>query len=177
MKNINVLICTLTLAAALTACGGGGGGTSMPSPTPTPGPVSTSDPNAIVTTATQTLALRWGAKASPYVLPQTDNVQAQMTSSATNWQFYSVSGVSYPVSYPTNISLSTPLDMSTSLLQGVWITPDVKAAWAQGWTGAGVKIGVLDDFTANDVSEFLQIPMPTGCNVNGGVATCSTSAV
>ena len=178
MKNINVLTCTLTLAAALTACGGGGGGgTSMPSPTPTPTPVIASDPNAVVTTATQTIDLRWGAKASPYVLPQTDNVQAQTSSSATNWQFYSVSGVSYPVSYPTNISLSSPLDMSTSLLQGVWITPDVKAAWAQGWTGAGVKIGVLDDFTANDVSEFLQIPMPTGCTANGGVATCSTSAV
>lgn len=152
------------------------GSIAKPFPQNTLAAASIFDPNANVHTTTQTIDLRWGAKATPYVLPQADNVQATTSSINATMYFRSVTGVNYPVSYPSPLNFSFPLDQSTSLLQGVWITSDVKAAWAQGWTGAGVKIGVLDDFTANDVSEFLQIPTPTGCNVNDGIATCSTSA-
>jgi subtilisin family serine protease len=50
-------------------------------------------------------------------------------------------------------------------MQGAWISADVRAAWAQGWTGNGIKIGVLDDFTPEDDSAFLHIQHPTGCTV------------
>ena len=69
---------------------------------------------------------------------------------------------------------------TTSAFQGVWITSDIRAAWAQGWTGKGVKVGILDDFTVNDSSDLTNIPLTTGCkyiNVLGvSTYTCSTSS-
>jgi hypothetical protein len=82
-------ISVIVLAAALAGCGGGdgssatmpllpsdGGASFTPSPlVPTP---SAADPDAVVTTPTRTLDLRWGARASRYVLPTTDNVTARI---------------------------------------------------------------------------------------------------
>ena len=77
----------LLLASLLGACGGGGGGASfatlplLPGDTGTPAAPALpaqptgADPNAIVTTPTRTLDLRWGARASPHVLATTDNVR------------------------------------------------------------------------------------------------------
>ena len=76
------------LAAALAACGGGSdggstatmpllpeaGGSPFVAMTAPPQPTA-ADPNAVVATATRTLDLRWGSRASPYVLPTTDNVR------------------------------------------------------------------------------------------------------
>lgn len=126
---------------------------------------SIADPNGQVTSPTRAFDLRWGVKAAPYVLPTTDNVQAQFLSTQVSLQLDStVTGFHYPlITQPSNINTTAPLDQSTSLMQGIWITPDVKAAWSQGWTGAGVKIGVIDDFTLNSSSEFLRLGMPTGC--------------
>ncbi len=179
MKFNSHLIVSTTIAIAISACGGGGGGgTAMPAPVLTP---TAADPNATVTTATQTVDLHWGPQAAPTILTNTDNVETQMTSTKTAFQFRSISGALSPVTTVSNqLNLSIPLDTSTSLLQEVWITSEVKAAWAQGWTGAGIKIGVLDDFTANDVTEFLILPAPTGCSKTptdfGTFNNCSTSA-
>jgi len=72
------------------------------------------------------------------------------------------------------------LSTTTSNFQGVWITPDVKAAWAEGWTGRNVKVGIIDDFTANEASDFQRIPLTTGCGYVSvlGIPTyqCSTSS-
>ena len=82
-------ISVIVLAAALAGCGGGdgssatmpllpsdGGASLTPSPmVPVP---SAADPDAVVTTPTRTLDLRWGARASRYVLPTTDNVTARI---------------------------------------------------------------------------------------------------
>lgn len=154
------------------------GSSQRPFPQATLTSSSNFDPNSIVKSDTQSIDLRWGIKAAPYVLAQTDNVQSLITGSTGFMKLSSSYGLVYPeLSFPTNISSRSPLDVSTSLLQGVWITSDVKTAWAQGWTGAGVKIGVIDDFTPNDLSEFLNIPMPgSGCNQSGGFAMCSTQA-
>ena len=188
---ILTLVLSVASSLALTACGGGGG-TPMPSPgsntseptstsTPTaPSPIATNatDPNSVVTTASKSVDLRWGVKATPTVLKQTDNVQATITSTKMDLTLRTNYGYLYPTySQPYVTSVTVPLDQSTSLLQGVWITPDVKAAWAQGWTGAGINIGVLDDFTANNSSEFLKLPIPTSCtDVTTTFTTCSSSA-
>jgi len=183
VKPFTSIVLISAIAFGLTACGGGGGGgTAMPSPVqPTPNLTPTAgDPNAIVTTASQTLDLRWGAQASPLTLSQTDNVQVIVKSNETTFQYRLPNGFVSPQTTVSNpINIPTPLDMSTSLVQGVWITPDVKAAWAQGWTGAGIKIGILDDFTANEVTEFIRIPLPTGCGnipIDGGTfQLCTTT--
>lgn len=136
------------------------------------------DPNGVVQTSTRSIDLRWGTKASPYVLPQTDNVQASLATTTGRLELTRSAGSTYsPITFPFATSFSSPLDQSTALLQGVWITPDVKAAWAQGWTGAGKRIGVIDDFTANDVSDFLTIPIaPSSCSAVGALVLCGTSA-
>ena len=193
MKTFSLPILTMVSGVVLTACGGGGGGgTPMPSPSastnettttrtttaPSPIVINAADPNRVVATASQSVDLRWGAQAAPTVLSQIDNVQAQITSTKLNVTLRTSYGYLYPTVSQSNIkSVTVPLDKSTSLLQGVWITPDVKAAWAQGWTGAGINIGVLDDFTANDLSEFLKVPIATSCtDVTAALTTCSSSA-
>lgn len=182
MSNKLTIYSTSITAFALVACGGGGGGSPMPNPIinePVVSNIATqADPNSLVTTTTQTADLRWGTPATPTVLSRNDNVQAQIKSVSAKIITRTSYGYTYPtITTPINLNENAPLDMSTSLLQGVWITSDVKAAWAQGWTGAGVKIGILDDFTADKVSEFLSVPVQTGCaNISSTLATCSQSA-
>ncbi|MFM1855674.1 MAG: Subtilase family, partial [Pseudomonadota bacterium] len=185
--------------AALVGCGGGGGGNSATLPllpvdpnsgtpitpitpiapmTPsTPSsPVATgSDPNAVVTTPTQTLDLRWGQKATPYVLPTANNVTARVSAETGVLIFSGLWGTE-SATVPIGLNEVAPLDKSTSLLQEVWITRDVKQAWSQGWTGAGVKIGVIDDFTADEASDFLSVPLESGCNRIGDITTCASSS-
>lgn len=183
MKDKIVFIAIAVGASMLTACGGGGGGTSMPAPgTSTPStPVnatSESDPNSAVITATQSIDLRWGTSAPSTVLSNADNVSAQIATTETVVALITSYGYKYPVTtIPTPQSFSSPLDMSTSLLQGVWITQDVKSAWAKGWTGKGVKIGILDDFTANQSSEFLSLPIANRCDASSSITLCSSSRV
>jgi hypothetical protein len=180
---ILTLVLSVVSSLALTACGGGGGGTPMPSPgagiTPSPSVAGATDPNSVVTTATQSVDLRWGAKATPTVLSQTDNVQVQFSSAAIAVKLRTSYGYWNPTySQPNVVNATIPLGVSTTWLQGMWITSDVKAAWAQGWTGAGIKVGVLDDFVANSYSEYLRIPIATGCtNVSSTLSTCSSSAL
>lgn len=182
------LVGALLLASLLGACGGGGGGASfatlplLPGDTGTPAAPALpalptgADPNAIVTTPTRTLDLRWGARASPHVLATTDNVSARIVSQTGYFTFTGLYR-SESLSLPIGLDASVPLDKSSSLMQEVWITPDVKQAWAEGWTGAGVRIGVIDDFTLNDVSEFLVVPMPTaGCSTARSITTCPSES-
>jgi hypothetical protein len=179
-------ILTAMLAVALAACGGGGGGSSatMPllpgdggltfAPSPLPPTPSAADPNAMVTTPTRTLDLRWGARASPYVLPTTDNVRARVVAQTGRYTFTGLYGQE-SFTAPVGLDATTPLDKSTSLMQEVWITPDVKRAWSEGWTGAGVRVAVIDDFTPDQVSDFLTVPIATGCNTVQGVTVCPSS--
>jgi hypothetical protein len=133
------------------------------------------DPNAIISSPSQTWNLRWGIKANPFNLSSTDDVTARLTSTS---RFASVSGLwgSSSVTIPRNIDDTISLDQSSAALQESWITPDVKTAWAQGWTGKGIKIAVIDDFTVNDRSDFYRIPLPIECsNESGGYRFCPTS--
>jgi subtilisin family serine protease len=178
-------ISVIVLAAALAGCGGGdgssatmpllpsdGGASFTPSPlVPTP---SAADPDAVVTTPTRTLDLRWGARASRYVLPTTDNVTARFVAQTGRYTFTGLFGQE-TITVPVGLDASTPLDKSTSLMQEVWITSDVKRAWSEGWTGAGVRIAVIDDFTPDQVSEFLTVPIPSGCNTVLGVTACPSA--
>ena len=132
------------------------------------------DPNAVVATGTATIDLRWGTRPAPFVLSTTDSVVAGMTTSRLDYSFVRNDGVVVKWGLPVNFSNAAPLDMSSASLQNLWITSDVQRAWAQGWTGAGVKIGVIDDFVINDRSEISALPLATGCsqlNVNGAALT------
>lgn len=166
-------ISVIVLAAALAACvGGGSDGSSATMPlVPTP---SAADPDAVVTTPTRTLDLRWGARASRYVLPTTDNVTARIVAQTGRYTFTGLYG-QQTFAAPVGLDASTPLDKSTSLMQEVWVTSDVKRAWSEGWTGAGVRIAVIDDFTPDQVSEFLTVPIPSGCNTVQGVTVCPSA--
>lgn len=187
-KGWPALVACMACAGWLAGCGGGGGaGSSATMPlqpvAPVPGTVAApaapsgipSDPNAVVTTATQTLDLRWGGKASPTVLATTNHVTARVSAETGLFVFSGLWGTK-SFSLPLGLDETAPMDKSTSLLQEVWITPDVKQAWAQGWTGAGVRIGVIDDFTADEASDFLSLPLDAGCNEFGELRTCATSS-
>lgn len=137
---------------------------------------SNSDPNATVATATQTLNLSWGTKAAAYTMPTTDEVRFRATSTLGYFVFsglYGGKGTSFPYAYDETARLGT----GTSTLQGVWINADVRAAWAQGWTGAGVKIGVIDDFTLDSrTDDIFKVSLPTGCRTESGVVLCSDAS-
>ena len=185
------------VCAALVGCGGGSSGNSATLPlapvdpipltpitpiapiapvapsTPSASTATEADPNAVVTTPTQTLDLRWGTKAAAYVLPTTNNVTARV-SAETGLLIFSGLWGTQSAMLPIGLDEVAPLYKSTSLLQEAWITQDVKQAWSQGWTGAGVRIGVIDDFTADEASDFLSIPLETGCNRIGDIETCAS---
>ena len=143
-----------------------------------------SDPNGRVSSATATYDLRWGTRAAPLVPLTTNNVSATLSSTGTAYQFTNAANglVFGPFTDIAPVSISLPLNVSTSALQEIWATPDVRAAWAQGWTGAGVRVAVIDDFTALDRSDFLRASLTPGCGVAqislGSFPTCaSTSSV
>jgi hypothetical protein len=142
---------------------------------------SITDPNSYTQSSTRTYDLTWGVKATPFTLRTNDDVSAQLSSSIQLIDFVSIYYGAYSrATLNQGFSFTGSLAKTTSGFQQVWITPEVKAAWADGWTGKGVKVGILDDFTANDTSEFQNIPLTTGCkyiNVLGiSTYTCSTSS-
>ncbi len=151
------------------------GSTQKPFQQNTLSSTSNSDPNAIVATTSQNFDLRWGSKATPYVLATTDDVGLRMTSTTATLAL--TGGLYQTISFNPNLDSSTTLGIDTSAIQGVWITPDVKSAWSQGWTGSGVKIGVIDDFTADNKNDFKSISLPTGCSYESGVYLCSSTNV
>jgi hypothetical protein len=139
-----------------------------------------SDSNSFIQSSTNTYDLRWGVKASPFAMSTTNNVSAQISSTAGLIGLNSVYFGNNVFSLNESFSLTSALSRSTDSFQGIWITQDVKNAWSDGWSGMGVKIGVIDDFTANDKSDYLQIPLATGgCDTrfiaSTLISTCSTS--
>jgi subtilisin family serine protease len=60
-------------------------------------------------------------------------------------------------------------------IQGSWINADVRSAWQQGWTGKGIKIGVIDDFTVDDFSDLKNIPLANACETVDGLRLCTNS--
>lgn len=167
--------CTVIWAViTLSACGGGGG------EAPLTGPVTNAaDPNAIITTSTRTFDLRWGTPAAVQA-PPTGDVQARMVAKTMTMQLSGTQGAYPAFDRDINFDYTRSLTASEVALLGVWLTPEVKAAWAQGWTGAGIKTGVMDDFTPNDASEFLQFPFNLACidsvMPGGNVNLCRTQA-
>ena len=126
------------VAMVLTACGGGGGGggsiastPTTPTPAPTPAPVISQDQ----------YGNRLG-EAAPYVMNNStfikEKVNLTLTSGGTQ------------TTYDSGWSNTAYTERT---LQESWINGDVQAAWAAGWTGKGQKIGIIDDFTANDSTE------------------------
>jgi hypothetical protein len=134
---------------------------------------SNTDPNAVVATPSRTLDLRWGAKATPYVMPSANNVSARLKMDTGYYEFYGLLN-SWNATVPIGLDVSIPLDKSTTLLQEAWITPEVRNAWAQGWTGKGVRIGVIDDFTPDEFTDFLEVPIDPTCETEPGVTFCLT---
>lgn len=137
----------LSTLLGLTACGGGDDTASLSPP----------DGNTPVETA--------GVPVAPFVLATTGNVQATVVTSPA--MSFSLQGATANTAFDYQVNRDFILNVgkTASAMQDGWITAEVAAAWAQGWTGNGVKIGVLDDFTPQDDSEFLRIQHPTGCTV------------
>jgi hypothetical protein len=140
-----------------------------------------SDPNSFMQSATASYDLRWGIKATPFSMSTSDDVSAQISSTTQLIDFVGIGYGAYPrFTLTQGFSFSGSLDATTSNFQGLWITQDVKAAWAEGWTGRNIKVGVIDDFTANNSSDFKRIALSTGCGYINvlGISTykCSTSS-
>ncbi len=192
MKNHPLYILGFSALVGLTACGGGGADSSSAAanpaeptladtgaPTLTP---SAADPNAVITTAIATFDLRWGRQATPTVLASTDDVQIQVVADKMAIQLEGTASVIYPpMDWAIKVNQMRSLGKTESTMQSLWIAPDVKVAWAQGWTGSGVKTGIIDDFTASEASEFLRLSGETGCKSaplpSGSGSLCSTSSV
>jgi hypothetical protein len=122
------------------------------------------DSNSHIQSSTTTYDLRWGVKATPFAMPTSDDVTAQIISTTQLIDFVGIGYGAYPrFTLNQGFSYTGSLGVTTSNFQGVWITSDVKAAWAEGWTGKNIKVGIIDDFTANDLSEFKRIPLSVGC--------------
>ena len=139
-----------------------------------------SDSNSFIQSSTDTYDLRWGVKASSFSMSTSNNVSAQTSSTLG---LINLNGV-YLGNYGTfllneNFSFTSSLSSTTDGLQGTWITQDVKDAWYAGWSGKGIKIGVIDDFTANSISDYINLPLNTGCSTRNiqsiQISTCSNS--
>jgi hypothetical protein len=137
------------------------------------------DPNAFVKTASNEIYdFRWGVPDRNG--PKTS--QEQNVSLSVSFNYAALSATSYYYGrYPTysaslNYSGTLYTGTTSRAMQGVWITDEVRAAWDQGWTGHGVKIGVMDDFTVNDTSEIQsQTQRADGsCSNNNGVIVCAS---
>lgn len=142
---------------------------------------SITDSNSFIQSPTTSYDLRWGVKAAPFSMPTSDDVSAQISSTKQLIDFVGIGYGTYPrFTLNQGFSFTGSLGTTTSNFQGVWITSDVKSAWAEGWTGKNIRVGVIDDFTANDSSDFQRIALSTGCGyvTVRGIATyqCSTSS-
>jgi hypothetical protein len=160
------------------------GTTSLPFNQSTLSALNITDPNAIVKAPSSTIYdLTWGTpdKNGPLISSESNvNAQINLTSININIlsKYYGGSSINLPISY----SQSVPLGIPSSSLQGVWLNNDVKSAWNQGWTGANIKIGIMDDFTVNNYSDTIQVPFSSGlyfsknCNNLNGVIFCSADS-
>jgi subtilisin family serine protease len=138
------------------------------------------DPNAFVKTASSEIYdLRWGVP--DRTGPQTSkekNVAVKLSLDRVYVYPFSYYWGSLPkFEAKANKTYQEYTGISNSEIQGVWVTNEVRAAWNSGWTGKGVKIGVMDDFTAKDLSDFKAVTVPTsGCRLDssGTLYTCPT---
>ncbi len=171
-------IATFWALISLVACGGGGGDTPTTDVPANPG-TNAADPNKVITTGTRSYDLRWGTPATVQT-PATADVRARMVAKTMTMNLLGAQAAYPPFERIINFDNTRSLTASEVALLGVWLTPEVKAAWAQGWTGAGIKTGVMDDFTPNDTSEFLQFPITLACidsvMPGGNVNLCRTQA-
>ena len=134
--------------------------------------IGSTDPNGLVTTPSTTYDLRWGTPAKAFTIPSTAAI-AKLTVTRQDFQFQSLgSHTSTDV-----FSQSSPLGLTAIQIQENWITDEVRSAWASGWSGRGINIGVIDDFTANDYSDFEPFPIETGCTSyeSGGMFCINSS--
>lgn len=192
MKNHALHILIFSALVGLAACGGGGADSSsaasnpaVPTPADTGAPTltpSAADPNTFINTATASFDLRWGRQATSTVLASPADVQIQVIADKMAIQLEGTAVVVYPaMDWAIKVNEMRSLGKTESAMQSLWIAPEVKAAWAQGWTGFGVKTGIIDDFTPSDASEFLRLNGKTGCKPaalpSGNATLCSTQSV
>ena len=163
--------------------GGGGGGSVADTPAPatpsTPAPATPSTPAPATPSTPAPATPSTPAPATPSTpAPATPSTPAPATPSTpapviSQDQYGNQLGIAAPyvmnnstfVKEKVNLTLTsagtpTTYDSGWSntayterTLQESWINGDVQAAWAAGWTGKGQKIGIIDDFTANDSTE------------------------
>lgn len=147
MKKLHFPILALSTLLGLAACGGGDDGAAASPP----------EGNTPVATA--------GVPVAPFVLSTTGHVQATVVTAPA--MSFSLQGTSANAAFDYSVNRDFVLNTgkTAAAMQDAWISAEVTAAWAQGWTGNGVKIGILDDFTPQDDSAFLHIAHPTGCTV------------
>lgn len=162
MENHYFPILALSTLLGLSACGGGDN-SALPS--------SPDDQTPVATV---------GVPVAPFVLGNTGDVQAKVVTAPTT--SFSLQGASVHAVFDYSVHRDYVVNVgkTAATLQDAWISADVTAAWAQGWTGNGIKVGVLDDFSPQDDSEFLHVAHPTGCTVAvltaGTVQLCSDQA-
>lgn len=162
MKKPNLFMLAAATLLGLAACGGGG------------------DDSATVVTPTEPTPADTAGQPLPFVLDTTRPVQATVVTAPA--MTFSLQGdtANTAFDYPVNRDVLLNVGKTAAALQGVWVTADTTSAWAQGWTGNGIKIGVLDDFTAQDDTEFLHIAHPTGCTLavlaGGNIKLCSSQS-
>lgn len=163
MKQHQLSLIALASLLGLTACGGGDDSAAPGSP------------------GGNTPVVTEGVPVAPFVLSTMGHVQATVVTSPA--MSFSLQGASANANfdYAVNRDFVLSTGKTAATMQGAWVSADVTAAWAQGWTGNGIQIGVLDDFTAQDDSEFLHIQQPTGCTVavltSSTIKLCSDKAV
>ena len=129
------IITSVALVIFLAACGGGGGGDG--------GSTSSSDGSGGVSSAGYALVTPTKLTATP---------QTGSPSFVVDVSDYGTGTVAFPrtteagsYGYPSAI-YNAATSTSFQLYPVVHLTNEVRNAWANGWTGAGVTISVIDDF-------------------------------
>ena len=138
---------------------------------------SIADPNSYVSNNGKLYDLRWGVPdiAGPQTANESNVTLTGTTQQTTLYYYSAYRGNTGSINLPNSQSSAVQTGQSTNALQGVWITADVRNAWNKGWTGSGIKVGVFDDFTANDKSEFFNTNLANACYNYLNVSFCTQS--
>jgi hypothetical protein len=168
-------ILRFALLSLLTACGGGGGGGAPSSfnqvqinvdePKDEANLLATNNlsPNGYVrsTSSGRIFDFRQGNSGERFNLIENDKVLISLNSNDNQNIVISPNGhisSTFRVVNPINASFYS--ESSSSQIQSTWVSHEVKAQWNQGINGKGVQIAVLDDFTADDISDVKEITLP-----------------
>jgi len=131
------LVASLAITTTLVACGGGGDSGPAAPVTSTGGDTAISSSNVYTLVAPTKLTLTPRTGQPSYVTAVSD----YGTGTVSFPQTFESASYGYP---------SATYNSATSALFQVYpvlhLTNEVRTAWADGWTGAGITISVIDDF-------------------------------